>query len=120
MRVVVTSGYFDCLHVGHIELFARAKIGNLLVVIVNNEKQAILKKGKEFMPCKERCVIISKLKDVDLVFESIDEDLSVCKTLQSIRNEFPNCDLIFAKGGDWNKDNVREKEVCERLNIKVC
>ena len=46
MKVVV-SGYFDPLHVGHIEYLELAKeLGTKLVVIVNNDYQCVLKKGK--------------------------------------------------------------------------
>ena len=54
------SGYFDPIHVGHIEYFKNSKnIADKLMVIVNNDEQAILKKGKAFMPADERI----KLRD---------------------------------------------------------
>jgi len=68
-KVVVTSGYFDPLHVGHIECLEKAKqLGDKLIVIVNNDHQATLKKGKPFMSEKDRCLIVSKLNMVDEVF----------------------------------------------------
>ncbi len=112
--VVVTSGYFDPLHVGHIECLELAKeLGDKLVVIVNNDRQSIIKKGREFMPFKERVKIIKSLRVVDEVFESIDEDSSVCKSLAFLRPQ------IFAKGGDRNIGNIPEKEVCDKYNIKI-
>ena len=39
MSIVTVSGYFDPLHVGHLEyLELAAKLGDKLVVIVNNDK----------------------------------------------------------------------------------
>ena len=112
--VVVASGYFDPLHVGHIECFELAKkLGDRLVVIVNNDKQALLKKGAEFMPFKERVKIIESLNVVDDVFECIDEDASVCKSLAAIKPH------IFAKGGDRNIGNIPENAVCEFHGIKI-
>ena len=112
--IVACSGYFDPLHVGHIECLELAKaLGDKLVVIVNNRKQAIAKKGYEFMPLKERVKIVESLKVVDEVFESIDEDASVCKSLAAVK---PN---IFAKGGDRNVGNIPENVVCEEFNIKI-
>jgi cytidyltransferase-like protein len=112
--VVVTSGYFDPLHVGHIECLELAKeLGDKLVVIVNNDRQSIIKKGREFMPFKERVKIIKSLRVVDEVFESIDEDSSVCKSLAFLHPQ------IFAKGGDRNIGNIPEKEVCDKYNIKI-
>ena len=48
--VVAVSGYFDPLHVGHIEFFQLAKnLGSKLIVIVNNNHQAEMKKGNFFI-----------------------------------------------------------------------
>jgi len=112
--VVVASGYFDPLHVGHIECLELAKeLGDKLVVIVNNRGQTINKKGYEFMPFKERVKVVGSLKVVDEVFESIDEDGSVCKSLAALKPD------IFAKGGDRNVGNIPENAVCEEFNIKI-
>ena len=47
MKVVAISGYFDPIHVGHLEYINMAKkLGDKLVVIVNNNYQCELKKGK--------------------------------------------------------------------------
>ena len=47
MRVVIVSGYFNPLHGGHIDMIeAAAAMGDKLIVIVNNDKQQLLKKGK--------------------------------------------------------------------------
>ena len=85
LTTVVVSGYFDPLHVGHIEYLELAKsLGDVLVVIVNNDKQAALKKGKSFMNEEDRLTIVSSLKPVDHVFLSIDEGKDVCKSLAYI------------------------------------
>ena len=45
--IVATSGYFDPLHVGHIECLELArKLGYKLIVIIYNDLQAKLKKVK--------------------------------------------------------------------------
>ena len=59
MKIVVVSGYFDPLHVAHVENISLAKeLGDKLIVIVNNDKQAALKKGKSFMEENDRVKII--------------------------------------------------------------
>ena len=61
-KIVVASGYFDPLHFGHVEYLREAKkLGDKLIVIVNNSKQTRMKKGYEFMPAKERVEIIKAL-----------------------------------------------------------
>ena len=65
-KIVAISGYFDPLHVGHLEYFEYAKkLGNYLVVIVNNDYQCQLKKGKSFMPEADRVKIVKAIKGID-------------------------------------------------------
>ena len=114
MKIVVTSGYFDPLHVGHLECLEMAKeLGDRLIVIVNSDLQAKLKKGKSFMNENDRMKIVSALKCVDHVFLSIDKDKSQCETLRCIKPD------IFAKGGDRMSDEIPESKVCKELGIKI-
>jgi rfaE bifunctional protein nucleotidyltransferase chain/domain len=113
-KVVVASGYFDPIHVGHIECLEKAKeLGDKLIVIVNNDAQIKLKKGESFMSQDDRMKIVSSLKCVDEVFLSIDEDRSVCKSLEAIK---PG---IFAKGGDRTIDEIPETPICKELGIQI-
>lgn len=111
---IVASGYFDPIHIGHIEYLKLAKqLGGTLIVIVNNDKQAKMKKGFSFMDEKERLEIVKNIKHVDDVFLSIDEDSTVCKSLEKLKPD------IFAKGGDRNSSNIPELEICNKYNIKI-
>ena len=112
--IVCVSGYFNCLHQGHLEyLELSKKLGDKLIVIVNNDKQSILKKGSSFMNENERLKIIRSLKCVDFAVLSIDEDRTVCKTLESVRPH------IFTNGGDQFNNIIPEKVICEKLGIKL-
>lgn len=120
MVVVITSGYFDPVHVGHLEYFQKAKrLGDLHICIVNNNRQAVMKKDYYFMDEEDRVEIVSALKDVDMAVLSIDTDSTVCKTLEWLRKRFPDEYLIFAKGGDRDKDNIPEYEVCRKNGIVI-
>lgn len=112
---VAVSGYFNPLHVGHLEMIEKAKkLGNYLIVIVNSDFQVKLKGSFPFMSEKDRVKIVRALKDVDEVFLSIDKDRTVCKSLAKIK---PN---IFANGGDRkNLNDVPEYDVCQKLKIKM-
>jgi cytidyltransferase-like protein len=115
-KIVCVSGYFDPIHVGHLEYFKKSKkIGNKLMVIVNNDQQAILKKGKPFMPVDERIKIIEELKCVDIVVKSIDTNRTVCKTLETVE---PKPDF-FCNGGDQNNNTIPETEVCLKRGIEL-
>lgn len=121
-KVIITSGFFNPLHVGHLNLLRESKkLGNFLVVIINNDKQVRLKGSIPFMDESERLAIIKELKHVDAVFLSVDEDgIPIPKSLENVAKLYPG-ELFFAKGGDRNFDNLpkEEKKVCRELNIKV-
>jgi len=112
--VVAVSGYFDPLHVGHLEMMELAKkLGDHLVVIINNDKQAVLKKGGANMCEDDRIKLVKALKVVDEVVLSIDEDLAQCKTLAMVKPD------IFAQGGDRHFGEVPETPICKELGIKM-
>jgi cytidyltransferase-like protein len=113
-KIIAASGYFDPIHVGHIECLELAKkLGDRLVVIVNNDNQAVLKKGKPFMKQEERLKIVQSLRCVDEVFLSIDQDRTVCKSLAAVRPD------VFAKGGDRTSGEIPESVICKELNIQI-
>ena len=85
------------------------------MVIVNNDEQAILKKGKSFMSVNERIQIIKELRCVDFVIKSIDLDRTVCKTLETV---VPKPDY-FCNGGDQNNNTIPEVEICKKRNIEL-
>ena len=112
--IVAVSGYFDPLHIGHLEYFQLAKqLGDKLYVIVNNDAQAVLKKQTSFMNENDRLEIIKSLSIVDNAILSIDQDKSVSKTLEKIQPD------IFGNGGDQIKGSILEEETCIRNNIKI-
>jgi len=119
--VVAVSGYFNPLHVGHLDYLRLAKkLGDKLIVIVNNDKQVALKGRVPFMPEKDRMKIVAALRDVDQVVLAIDDykwpngEVPVIKTLAKLKPD------IFANGGDrHNKANVPEYDVCQKFKIKM-
>ena len=114
MKKVAVSGYFDPLHIGHLEYLKLAKsLGDYLIVIVNSNYQCKIKKGKPFMDENDRIEIVRNLKMVDEVFLSIDKDRTVCKSLEKIRPD------IFANGGDRSTDEVPETVICNKYKIKM-
>ena len=121
-KVVITSGYFNPLHIGHINLMREArKSGDFLVVIVNSDEQVKLKGSVPFMPEEERFEIIQAVKYVDEVFLAIDKDKTVGESLVAIAKKYPDAELFFAKGGDRHSGNIPESETiaCQNYKIKI-
>ena len=123
MKVSIVSGGFDPLHVGHIELFERAKkLSDELWVILNTDKFLTNKKGKPFMPFDERKKILKSLRVVDLVIPCIDKDQTVCKTLKKLKKTLAITDteLFFCNGGDRTSGkNTPEHKLCEEIGIET-
>lgn len=114
MITVAVSGYFLYPHVGHIRLIRAArKLGDHLIVIVNNDDQQRQKYGEVIVPESARLEVIGALRDVDRAVLSIDGDRSVCKTLEMLRPD------VFANGGDRTSGEIPEAEVCRRLGIHM-
>ena len=122
MKISIVSGGFDPVHVGHIELFEKAKsLADELWVILNTDEFLANKKGKPFMPFKERMKIIKSLRVVDLAVPCIDEDQTVCKTLKNLkRSAFATDCLMFCNGGDrTNGENTPEHKICKKIGIET-
>lgn len=106
--------YADPLHSGHIECLEKARaLGDRLVVIVNNDHQAALKKGRPFMKEVERMRVLGALRVVDEVVLSIDQDRTVCETLRRVHPD------VFANGGDVSNEKCPEAVVCSELGIEM-
>ena len=124
MKRVIVSGYFNPLHGGHLDMIeAAANLGEYLIVVVNNDIQAVMKKGKIILDEQNRLRLIRGLRVVDEGMLSIDtEDTSQTKTLESIRKKYPNDKLIFANGGDRSAGLTLPKnefDMCVESNIEM-
>ena len=116
--IVAVSGGMDPLHAGHIRLFKEAKkLGDKLVVILNNDNWLKKKKGYVFMREDERKEIIAALAAVDDVILSSHradaEDMSVNAELKKLRPH------VFVNGGDRTANNIPETAVCKTMKCKM-
>ncbi len=125
-KVVMVSGGFDPVHIGHVRMFNEAKkLGDELIVYLNNDNWLEKKKGFMFMPEHERKEIIEAFQAVDKVIISNHEknpkDMSVCGGLMEIKPH------VFANGGDRDMNDAldpnsslyREREIHKKLGIKM-
>ena len=116
--VVAVSGGFDPIHIGHVRMFEAArKLGDELVVILNNDNWIQNKKGYVFMNEKERKEILLALRPVDRVYVTKhtkdDQDTSVSKALLKLKPD------IFANGGDRTSKNTPETKACEQIGAQM-
>lgn len=118
MTKVAVSGGFDPLHTGHVELLKKAReLGDELVVILNNDKWLLKKKGFYIQTQDDRAKILENLEMVDSVIVTehfIDrdpDDMSVSKEIELVNPD------IFVNGGD--RINIPEKNKCLELGTMV-
>lgn len=121
-KVVAVSGGFDPIHPGHVRMFQEAKkLGDELVVILNNDNWLRKKKGYSFMSESERKEVIEAFEVVDRVIISSHpanpanaEDMSVSADLRKLKPD------IFANGGDRNAKNAADPNSSLYWDIATC
>lgn len=115
IRVAVAGGW-DPLHPGHIRHMKLAKkLGDQLIVIVDNDQNLIAKKGFRYYPLEWRVELLQDYSFIDQVIPNIDLSGCCAETLRMIR---PN---IFAKGGDRTPTSMPQAEidVCREIHCEI-
>lgn len=120
-KLVVTSGGFDPLHVGHLrclidsaDIARKMSVKTKLAVIVNGDNFLLRKKGYAFMPESERIEIISNINGVDYVVPWDDGTQNVIGALNVLKP------IVFTKGGDRNlPEEIPELETCNAIKCRV-
>lgn len=126
-KYVIISGYWDPIHSGHINYMKSAKkLGDKLIVIINNDYQANLKKGFSFMDLDERNQILNEFEIIDYIYTDDYKGSDVSPALNTIVkskliiNNQSDDEYIFANGGDKNNiDDIPETKTCKELGIEM-
>lgn len=112
--IVLITGGFDPLHSGHLAYIEAARaLGDLLIVGVNSDAWLERKKGRAFMPARERSAILRAMRGVDHVIEFNDQDGSAKHAIQMVRQSYPQDRIIFANGGDRTQTNIPEMDAVD-------
>jgi len=132
MNLVIVSGYFNPLHTGHLDyLEGASRLGDYLIVIVNNDEQVRIKGSIPFLSLKDRLRIVQALTCVGRSVASIDTDGSVVKTIEELAKlwkqagsdgtatQISEDGIIFANGGDRNSNDIPEYSLCEKYGIQM-
>lgn len=125
--IVITSWYYNPIHPWHIECLELCKaLGDELWVIINSDHQAKLKtwKSEIFQNENFRTQVVKAIRYVDEVFLSIDQDESVCKSIEVISKKirkkyWEETKIIFWKWGDRFAWNIPEVQTCKDCNIEI-
>ena len=77
LRIVLTSGSFDLIHLGHVKYLAKAKdLGDVLVVGVDSDAKIRRRKGEDrpMVPEQERLEMLAHQRPVDLLYLKPEEE----------------------------------------------
>ena len=113
-KIVFTNGCFDILHLGHIELLAKAAdLGNKLIIAVNSDASIKGLKGEKrpILDEKSRSIIIASLEKVNAVI--IFKESTPLDIIKKINPD------IIVKGGDYIKEDVIGKNYIEKYGGEV-
>jgi len=123
-NIVILSGGFDPVHIGHVRMFREAsQLGHYVIVGLNSDDWLIRKKGKPFMEFKERKEILEGFKYINQVLPFDDSDDTASDIIKKVAkwSVIPKWDnnIYFANGGDRGKGNVPEVKVCKDMGIEM-
>jgi D-glycero-beta-D-manno-heptose 1-phosphate adenylyltransferase len=112
--VVLANGCFDLLHVGHIRyLEASKKLGDVLIVAINNDRSIKTRKDRKRPIIKEkaRAEIVASLAAVDYVV--LFGEAQVDRVLLALQP------AIQAKGTDYKVNSVPERDLVAAYGGRV-
>jgi len=110
LETILLTGGFDPLHSGHIKLINDSKnYCDHLTIGLNSNEWLKRKKGTYFMSFDERLQILSNLQAVNNVIDFNDDDNTASDAIHKSLDFAEK--VIFANGGDRNKDNIPEYKI---------
>ncbi len=113
-RIVLANGCFDILHVGHIRYLEGARReGDILVVAINSDssERALKGDGRPILPAPARAELVAAIRAVSYVL--VFDELHVESLLRTLAPD------VHAKGTDYTARTVPEREVAQRLGIRI-
>ena len=118
-KIVLASGVFDLLHLGHVRFLEAAKKAGgrnaELIVIVARDSVAEKRKGEEpIIPENQRCSLVASLRVVDRAFLGF-LDFDIGKVIDKVK---PDIIAIGYDQRDIERD-VRRYIEGNRLNIRI-
>jgi rfaE bifunctional protein nucleotidyltransferase chain/domain len=114
-RIVLTSGSFDLIHLGHVKYLAKAKeFGDVLIVGVDSDAKISRRKGPDrpMVPQAERLELLAHQRPVDFVYLKDDEPRwALIKAVE------PDV-LVLTEGNSYGEADRRAlEELCGRVAV---
>ncbi len=117
--IVLVSGGFDPIHSGHIKLIKEASQHGRVVILLNSDQWLQNKKGVEFLPFKEREIIMLALKNVIDVISCGNIDETCIDGIKIAIDKYKNSRIKFANGGDRDNKTTPESIFCNKNNVEL-
>lgn len=116
LKITLTSGTYDMIHIGHAEYLERAKdCGDILVVGVDSDEKVKKRKGpsRPIVPEKERVSMLAHLRHADVIFLKgpNDEKHQLLKTVQ------PDVLIVSETSGHEDEKLEEMKKFCGEMKV---
>ena len=119
-RVILSSGCFDIIHIGHLNTLLEAKkLGDKLIICLSNDEQIKKLKGSErpINNYQDRINLFKTISYVDYIVlygeENIEKEESLGKIMKIVDPD------VWVKGDDYTKEDILKKHPYLR-NIHLC
>ncbi|HEY3856566.1 MAG TPA: adenylyltransferase/cytidyltransferase family protein [Verrucomicrobiae bacterium] len=116
LKLVVTNGCFDVLHLGHVTYLQQARDqGDALLIGVTSDAgvQALKGPGRPLNSQFDRAGVLAALESVDAVY--IFAEVDARSFLEAVKPD------VYAKGGDYTLDTINqdERRMLEKMGVQI-